>query len=118
MTLTLDTGLKLGIATIHREGDAPSGPWLPRIDDLCRFVELVDRSGFDSLWVGDHVSFPLQYLDPLLMLAQAAVVSRRLLFGTGVYLLPLRHPAPVAKQVATLDHLTEGRFIFGVGVGG
>ncbi len=56
--------------------------------------------------------------DPLLQLAQAAVVSRRLMFGTSVYLLPLRHPVPVAKQVATLDHLTEGRFIFGVGVGG
>jgi probable F420-dependent oxidoreductase len=57
-------------------------------------------------------------LDPLLQLAQAAVVSRRLVFGTGVYLMPLRHPVAVAKQVSTLDHLTEGRFIFGVGVGG
>ena len=46
------------------------------------------------------------------------MVSRRLMFGTSVYLLPLRHPVPVAKQVATLDHLSEGRFIFGVGVGG
>jgi alkanesulfonate monooxygenase SsuD/methylene tetrahydromethanopterin reductase-like flavin-dependent oxidoreductase (luciferase family) len=46
------------------------------------------------------------------------MVSRRLVLGTAVYLLPLRHPAPVAKQVATLDHLTEGRLIFGVGVGG
>jgi probable F420-dependent oxidoreductase len=46
------------------------------------------------------------------------VISRRLVFGTGVYLVPLRHPTPVAKQVSTLDHLTEGRFIFGVGVGG
>ena len=61
---------------------------------------------------------PLPILDPLLQLAQAAVVSRRLQLGTGVYLLPLRHPTPVAKQVSTLDHLTEGRFIFGVGVGG
>ena len=42
----------------------------------------------------------------------------RLQLGTAVYLLPLRHPTPVAKQVSTLDHLTEGRFIFGVGVGG
>jgi probable F420-dependent oxidoreductase len=81
-------------------------------------VELVDRSGFDSLWVGDHVSFPVAILDPFLQLAQAAVVSRRLILGTAVYLLPLRHPAPVAKQVATLDHLSEGRLIFGVGVGG
>ena len=46
------------------------------------------------------------------------MISRRLVFGTGVYLVPLRHPTPVAKQVSTLDHLTEGRFIFGVGVGG
>src|SRR5205814_8660007 len=81
-------------------------------------VWLVDGAGFDSLWVGDHISFPLAIFDPLLQLAQAAVVSRRLLLGTGVYLLPLRHPVPVAKQVATLDHLTEGRLIFGVGVGG
>jgi probable F420-dependent oxidoreductase len=54
----------------------------------------------------------------LQQLAEAAVVSRRLALATGVYLLPLRHPAPVAKQIATLDHLTEGRLIFGVGVGG
>ena len=81
-------------------------------------VELVDRGGYDSLWVGDHISFHIAILDPFLQLAQAAVISRRLVFGTGVYLVPLRHPTPVAKQVATLDHLTEGRFIFGVGVGG
>ena len=81
-------------------------------------VELVDRSGYDSLWVGDHISFAVPILDPLLQLAQAAMASRRLMLGTSVYLLPLRHPAPVAKQVATLDHLTEGRLIFGVGVGG
>src|SRR5436305_2003042 len=81
-------------------------------------VELVDSCGYDSLWVGDHISFPVAILDPLLQLAQAAVVSPRLTLGTAVYLLPLRPPAPVAKQVATLDHLTEGRLIFGVGVGG
>jgi probable F420-dependent oxidoreductase len=118
MTLPLDKSLKVGISTIHREGDEVTGPWLPRIDELCRFVELIDRSGFDSLWVGDHISMAIPFLDPLLMLAQAAVVSRRLVFGTGVYLLPLRNVGAAAKQVATLDHLTEGRFIFGVGVGG
>jgi alkanesulfonate monooxygenase SsuD/methylene tetrahydromethanopterin reductase-like flavin-dependent oxidoreductase (luciferase family) len=53
-----------------------------------------------------------------LQLAQAAVASRRLTLGTSVLLLPLRHPTPVAKQVTTLDHLTEGRLILGVGVGG
>ncbi|MSO77837.1 MAG: LLM class flavin-dependent oxidoreductase [Alphaproteobacteria bacterium] len=118
MVLPLDAKLLLGVSTIHRQGDGDTGPWLPRIDDLCRFVELVDHSGFDSIWLGDHISFPIPFLDPLLVLAQAAVASRRLTFGTGVYLLPLRHVGPVAKQVATLDHLTEGRLIFGVGVGG
>ena len=54
-------------------------------------VELVDRSGYNSLWVGDHISFAVPILDPLLQLAQAAVVSRRLMLGTSVYLLPLRH---------------------------
>ena len=45
-------------------------------------------------------------------------MSDRLRIGTAVYLLPLRHPAPVAKQVATLDTISNGRVIFGVGVGG
>ena len=81
-------------------------------------VEGAERLGFDSLWVGDHIAFPVPILDPLLQLAQAAAFSERLRFGTSVYLLPLRHPTLVAKQVATLDHLTGGRFIFGVGVGG
>ena len=118
MNLPLDDRLRLGVQTIHRRTEPAEGPWLPTIDELCRLVELVDRSGYDSLWVGDHISFALPILDPLLQLAQAAVASRRLQLGTAVYLLPLRHPTPVAKQVSTLDHLTEGRFVFGVGVGG
>jgi len=81
-------------------------------------VRLVDDCGYDSLWVGDHIAFAVAIFDPLLQLAQAAVVSRRLKLGTNVYLVPLRHPVPIAKQAATLDHLSEGRLIFGVGVGG
>src|SRR5262249_57364676 len=107
-----------GVQTIHRRTEPATSPWLPSIDEMRELVELVDRCGFDSLWVGDHVSFPVAILDPFLQLAQAAVMSRRLILGTAVYLLPLRPPAPVAKQVATLDHLTEGRLIFAVGVGG
>lgn len=118
MPLPLDDRLLIGIQTIHRRTEPATGPWLPRIDELVSLVERVDRCGFDSLWVGDHIAFAIPILDPLLQLAQAAVASRRLLLGTGVYLLPLRHPGPVAKQVATLDHLSEGRLIFGVGVGG
>lgn len=105
MTLTLDTKLRIGMQTIHRRTEPATGAWHPRIDELVALVELVDRCGYDSLWVGDHVSFAVSILDPLLQLAQAAVASRRLTLGTSVYLLPLRHPAPVAKQVATLDHI-------------
>jgi probable F420-dependent oxidoreductase len=118
MDLPLAPRLSLGIQTIHRRTEPGIGPWLPEIDELVKLVQLVDRCGYDSMWVGDHVAFALPMVDPFLQLAQAAVVSRRLTLGTAVYLLPLRHPGPVAKQVSTLDHLTEGRFIFGVGVGG
>jgi probable F420-dependent oxidoreductase len=118
MNLVLESKLRIGIQTIHRRTEPAAGPWLPTIDELVAFVELVDRCGFDSLWTGDHISFPVSIFDPLLQLAQAAVVSRRLTLGTSVLLLPLRHPTPVAKQVTTLDHLTEGRLILGVGVGG
>jgi probable F420-dependent oxidoreductase len=118
MDLPLEPKLKIGVQTIHRRTEPATAPWLPSIDEMRDFVELVDHCGFDSLWVGDHISFAVAILDPLLQLAQAAVVSRRLTLGTAVYLLPLRSPAPVAKQVATLDHLTEGRLIFGVGGGG
>jgi probable F420-dependent oxidoreductase len=113
--LPLDNKLHIGIQTIHRRTNAD---WQPRIDELVSLVQLVERSGYDSLWVGDHIAFAVPILDPLLQLAQAAMVSRKLTLGTSVYLLPLRHAVPVAKQVSTLDHLTEGRLIFGVGVGG
>ena len=81
-------------------------------------ADLAERLQFDSVWVGDHVAFAVPIMDPLLQLAQLAAHNQRLQLGTAVYLLPLRHPTPVAKQVATLDHLTGGRLVFGVGVGG
>jgi probable F420-dependent oxidoreductase len=118
MALPLDPRLSIGIQTIHRRTEPAEGPWRPTIDEMQALVRLVDDCGYDSLWVGDHIAFAVSILDPLLQLAQAAVVSRRLTLGTNVYLLPLRHPVPVAKQVATLDHLCEGRLIFGVGIGG
>ena len=118
MTLPLDADCASASRRSTAAPNRPAGPGCRASTSLCRWSQLVDRSGYNSLWVGDHISFAVPILDPLLQLAQAAVVSRRLTLGTSVYLLPLRHPAPVAKQVATLDHLTEGRLIFGVGVGG
>ena len=113
MELPLDNRLSIGVQTIHRRTEPAGDPWRPRIDEMQALVRLVDDCGYDSLWVGDHIAFAVSILDPLLQLAQAAVVSRRLILGTNVYLLPLRHPVPAAKQVATLDHLCEGRLIGG-----
>jgi alkanesulfonate monooxygenase SsuD/methylene tetrahydromethanopterin reductase-like flavin-dependent oxidoreductase (luciferase family) len=118
MVFELEPKLKIGVNTMHRRSEPAEGPWLPKINELVQMVEQVDRCDFDSLWVGDHISMPIPFLDPLQQIAQAAVISRRLTFGVGVYLLPLRNFAPVAKQVSTLDLMTEGRLIFGVGVGG
>lgn len=118
MGLPLSDKIQVGVQTIHRRTEPATGPWHPTIEDGRAIVSLVDRLGYDSIWVGDHLSFAIPILDPIIQLAQAAVVSERLMIGTGVYLLPLRHPGPVAKQVATLDLVTGGRLIFGVGVGG
>ncbi len=116
--LPLEKELKVGIQTIHRRTEPATGPWLPSAAEGRALVELIDRLGYDSIWTGDHLSFSIPILDPLIQLAQAAVASSRLTIGTAVYLLPLRHPGPAAKQIATLDHLCGGRLILGVGVGG
>jgi probable F420-dependent oxidoreductase len=83
-----------------------------------RTAEAAEAWSYDSLFTGDHVAFAVPILDPLLQLAQLGAFSSSLTLGTAVYLLPLRHPVPVAKQVATLDRLVGGRLVFGVGVGG
>jgi probable F420-dependent oxidoreductase len=74
--------------------------------------------GYASLWTGDHVAFPSPILDPLQTLACFATRTRRVRLGTCVYLLALRHPTVVAKMVASLDVLSGGRLVFGIGVGG
>lgn len=78
----------------------------------------VDELGYDSLWVGDHLSTHNPVLDSIVALTHFASITRRVALGTGILLLPLRHPSLVAKQVATLDWLSGGRVILGVGVGG
>jgi len=74
--------------------------------------------GFDSLWAGDHVAFPAPIIDPLQLLACFASHTQRVQLGTCVYLLPLRHPTVVAKMVSSLDFISGGRVVFGIGVGG
>jgi len=81
-------------------------------------VRAVERAGFDSVWTGDHVSFHNPLYESLTLLASYASITTSIKLGTGVYLLALRPPAVVAKMTATLDALSGGRLIFGVGVGG
>ncbi|GIW13584.1 MAG: hypothetical protein KatS3mg062_1023 [Tepidiforma sp.] len=74
--------------------------------------------GLDGLVAGDHVTFYGYGNDGLVTLTAAAAVTERIDLKTAVYLLPLRHPVPVALQVAQLDQLSMGRFTLGIGVGG
>jgi len=85
---------------------------------VLRLARRFEDVGFDSLWVGDHVSFYIPILESLTTLAFLAGVTERVKLGTSVYLLPLRHPTTTAKVAATLDVLAGGRLLFGVGVGG
>ena len=94
--------------------DAPGGAAA-----LSRFVARVEQTGIDRLCVGDHVTFKGgRGFDGLVNATAVAVASRRLTVQTAVYLLPLRHPVPVARQVASLAALAPGRLNLGVGLGG
>jgi probable F420-dependent oxidoreductase len=81
-------------------------------------VRRAEQLGFDSIWSGDHIIMHSPIMDVMTVLASFAAITERVKLGTAVYLMPLRHPVAIAKQVASLDLLSEGRFIFGVGVGG
>jgi probable F420-dependent oxidoreductase len=96
----------------------------PRVEDL----------GFESYWVSEHSHVPVRmasqwpggegmprfmsrFLDPFLAVTRAATVTERLRFGTGIVLAPQRDTIQLAKEVSTLDFLSGGRFIFGIGAG-
>ncbi len=81
-------------------------------------VQTAEVLGYDSAWVGDHVLWPVFWPAPLTMLAAASAVTERIGLGTGVLLAALRRPAPLAKETATLQWMSGGRFRLGVGVGG
>jgi probable F420-dependent oxidoreductase len=81
-------------------------------------VQRIEALGFESVWTGDHVSFHGPIHESLTLLATFVPITRRIRLGTAVYLLALRAPAIAAKAAASLDVLSGGRLIFGVGVGG
>jgi alkanesulfonate monooxygenase SsuD/methylene tetrahydromethanopterin reductase-like flavin-dependent oxidoreductase (luciferase family) len=86
---------------------------------LAALLARAEALGIDHVCVGDHVSFHGgQGFDGLVQATALAALAPRMAVHTAVYLLPLRHPVPVARQVASLAELAPGRFVFGVGLGG
>lgn len=77
----------------------------------------LDDDGCSALWFPDHLFWGHDLPEPLVMAAVAASATRRCVVGTGVIQLPLRRAATVAKAAATLQHISGGRFVLGVGSG-
>jgi probable F420-dependent oxidoreductase len=119
------------------------GLWLPRpgsretLDPLVAFVQEAEARGLASLWVGEHAVcfedpesfYPYgeggrwdlgveeNWLEPFAFLSYLAACTSRIRLGTGVVIVPQRHPVYTAKSVSTVDYLSRGRLDFGVGVG-
>lgn len=83
---------------------------------VVELAERAERAGLDSVWIGDSVTAKPRH-DPISMLAAIAGRTRRLQVGTAVLLPLLRNPVVLAQQLATLDQLSEGRSIIGIGIG-
>jgi probable F420-dependent oxidoreductase len=94
-----------------------------------RVARQAEQAGFESLWAGEHVVLPdprvppspmdpeRPILDPLVALGFLAAHTSRVKLGTGIVILPQRNPLVLAKQAASLDALSDGRLILGVGAG-
>ena len=96
---------------------------------MARFGRAAEAAGFDSLWVADHVVLPdppvpgrpmapdMRLVEPIVALTFLAAHTTRIRLATGVIILPQRQAVVLAKQLASLDVLSGGRVIFGLGVG-
>ena len=94
-------------------------------DSLTRVAQAAEDQGWDSVWFADHVIIPTPYTarfsetfyELFVTMGFVAAVTSRVRIGTSIVILPYRHPLMTAKQVATLDQLSEGRVILGVAFG-
>lgn len=111
--------LKFGLTSIN--GGATSYP-----EALTRIAQAAETAGFDSLWAGEHhvlatssstIPATSRYLNPVVALTFAAAYTRTIRLGTGILLLPQHQPLILAKELASLDVLSGGRLIVGIGVG-
>jgi probable F420-dependent oxidoreductase len=114
--------MKLGIFGIN------TGPCADP-ETAARVAQAAEAAGFESVWTGEHVVLPdpqappspappeLPMLDPAVSLAFLAGRTRSLRLGTGIVILPQRNPLVLAKELASVDVVSNGRLIFGLGVG-
>jgi probable F420-dependent oxidoreductase len=96
-------------------------------DAAVRLAVAAEELGFDSVWGNDHLTTqqyvraefdePPRFYDPLVYLSYVAAHTERIRLATCILVLSFRHPAAMAKQVATLDQLSGGRVVLGVGIG-
>ena len=107
-------------------GNTPCGIAIPQdfIDQpvnmqLIRdFVQKAETLGFDSLWVQESIIGDVPILDPVSQLNYVAALTSSLRLGTSVILLVLRNPVQLAKSLASLDQMSQGRLTVGIGIGG
>jgi probable F420-dependent oxidoreductase len=109
--------MKIGV-NLHNYGPFASKPAIDAI------AERVEALGYDSIWTADHILVPRtepepfgQLLETLTTLSYVAAKTQRISLGTSILVLPQREPILVAKQAATVHHLSNGRLILGIGVG-
>jgi probable F420-dependent oxidoreductase len=91
-------------------------------DQIRRFAVTAEDLGFDSLFITDHLLtasrfYRVSWTEPMMTLSHIAAVTNRVKLGTSVLVLPTRQPVVLAKEIATLQHLSGGRFVYGVGTG-
>lgn len=106
---------------------APPGSWEDdaSIEELARVAETADRLGYHHLTCAEHVALPAselerrgsRYWDPLATFGYLAARTERIRFATSVLVLPYHHPLEIAKRYGTLDKISNGRVVLGVGVG-
>ncbi len=93
---------------------------------IVEFLKEAEDAGWDGFFLWDHIFYPGELypgesksmVDPFITLAAAAAKTERILIGTTVTPLPRRRPWKLAKECVTLDHLSNGRFVLGIGLGG
>jgi len=90
------------------------------LEEIRRYIERAEALGFHSLWVQEQAGLRAAAgaLEGVSMLSYAAALTRRIRLGSAVFLINLRNPIQLAKSLASLDQLSQGRLIVGVGLGG